>query len=651
TGASAVVTTPASTDSTAPTAPVVTATAGDHFLNVSWAPATDNHVVAYYRVYPCLVPGCTVPGTAHSFTVRGLTTRTEYDLQLVAVDGDGNSSNFWQGLYPVDTAAAGTTAPSQPQHLISTAGSFGHVTLAWAPSTDDRGVATYDVYRNNRLVAQVSSNSYTDTDVLGATEYFVQAVDTDGSLSAPSARVWFPAPLRASSDTSPPSASIGLPADGATVSGTVEVDSTASDDVGVRKVELYVDGALAGTDTAAPYSFSVDTTTLGDGPHWLFVRAYDAAGNYGTDGVTSVTVANGTSDPTPPTVSIEAPSDGATVSGPVTISADASDGSGVGEVRIDVDGSLLCADSSAPYTCPWDATAAGDHTIEATALDDAGNQASAAVDVTVMPPPDTTPPAVSFGAPAAGATVSGTASVQVSASDDTGVASVSLSLDGATLGTDTSAPWTFGVDTTKLPNGAHSLTATASDAAGNQTSAQESVTVLNSTDTKAPSTPSGVKLAVAGTTQAAIYWSPSTDNVGVAGYSVYRDGVLVGHTTTPSYLDSGLAPGSTHAYTVRAFDAAGNTSAAASKLNAKTVALSKSTSATVAGVVYGSTGKPVSNAVVTLIGNGLTKTAKTNGSGVYQFSSLPAGTYAVAVSSSVLSVVAIPSQTMLVAGP
>lgn len=180
--------------------------------------------------------------TARSFSLGGLPTQTEYDVQPVAVGGDGNSSNFWSGQYAVYTAAAGTTAPSQPHHLISTSGSFSRVALSWDPSTDDRGVVGYDVYRNNRKIARVASNSYTDTVVLRATEYYVQAVDTDGSLSAPSDRVWFPAPPGSSSDSSPPTARIVAPTGGASLSGTATVDATASDDVGVGRVKLCVGG-------------------------------------------------------------------------------------------------------------------------------------------------------------------------------------------------------------------------------------------------------------------------------------------------------------------------------------------------------------------------------------------------------------------------
>jgi hypothetical protein len=148
-----------------------------------------------------------------------------------------------------------------------------------------------------------------------------------------------------------------------------------------------------------------------------------------------------------------------------------------------------------------------------------------------------------------------------------------------------------------------------------------------SSDTTAPSKPSGLKAAVSGTTQIAVFWAPSSDAVGVTAYVVYRDGVQVAETTLPNYLDSGLTPGRTHVYSVRARDAAGSISAASSNLNAKTVALSTASTGTVAGVVYNGSGRPVANAVVQLTGNGVSKSAKTNTSGVYKFTSLPPGQY------------------------
>jgi len=96
-------------------------------------------------------------------------------------------------------------------------------------------------------------------------------------------------------DTTAPTVSITSPSSGATVSGTVTVSASASDNVGVSRVELWVDGALHSSDTTSPYSFSWNTTTVANGSHSLQARAYDAAGNVGTSSTVTVTVSNSTS--------------------------------------------------------------------------------------------------------------------------------------------------------------------------------------------------------------------------------------------------------------------------------------------------------------------------------------------------------------------
>ncbi len=97
-----------------------------------------------------------------------------------------------------------------------------------------------------------------------------------------------------SADTTPPTTSITAPANNATVSGTVSVTATASDNVGVTKVEFYVDGALKTTVTTSPYTFSWDTTTVANGSHTIVSKAYDAANNVGTSATVTVTVSNTT---------------------------------------------------------------------------------------------------------------------------------------------------------------------------------------------------------------------------------------------------------------------------------------------------------------------------------------------------------------------
>ncbi|HEY0555903.1 MAG TPA: Ig-like domain-containing protein, partial [Thermoanaerobaculia bacterium] len=95
-------------------------------------------------------------------------------------------------------------------------------------------------------------------------------------------------------DTTPPTTSITAPLNGATVSGMVNVAASAADNVGVTKVELYIDGTLKSTVTTSPYSFSWDTTTVANGSHTIVSKAYDAANNIGTSATVTVTVSNTT---------------------------------------------------------------------------------------------------------------------------------------------------------------------------------------------------------------------------------------------------------------------------------------------------------------------------------------------------------------------
>jgi hypothetical protein len=292
----------------------------------------------------------------------------------------------------------------------------------------------------------------------------------------------------APSDTTPPTVSITAPANATTVSGSVTVSATASDNVGVVGVQFLLDGVnLGAEDTTSPFSATWNTTTASNGSHTLTARARDAAGNSASASVT-VTVNN--PDTTPPTVSITAPANTATVLGTITVSANASDANGVAGVQFQLDGANLGAeDTAAPYSVSWNTTTAanGSHTLSAIARDAANNKTTASVTVTVNNPvPDTTPPTVSITSPATGATVSATISVSANASDNVGVVGVQFQLDGANLGAeDTASPYSTSWNTTAATNGTHTLSAIARDAAGNKTTATVSVTVSNIPPTSA----------------------------------------------------------------------------------------------------------------------------------------------------------------------
>lgn len=96
-------------------------------------------------------------------------------------------------------------------------------------------------------------------------------------------------------DATVPSVSINSPANNATVSGPTTVTASASDNVGVSKVEFYVNNALQVTDNSAPYSFDWNTLPLAKGSYTLTARAYDAADNVQQSAVVAVTVPVSTS--------------------------------------------------------------------------------------------------------------------------------------------------------------------------------------------------------------------------------------------------------------------------------------------------------------------------------------------------------------------
>ncbi len=89
-------------------------------------------------------------------------------------------------------------------------------------------------------------------------------------------------------------------------------------------------------------------------------------------------------------------------------------------------------------------------------------------------------------------------------------------------------------------------------------------------DTTPPSQPAGLTATAVSTSQINLSWNASSDNVGVAGYNIYRNGTKVGSSTTTSYTDSALSASTTYSYTVAAYDAAGNVSAQSTSVSATT---------------------------------------------------------------------------------
>lgn len=176
-----------------------------------------------------------------------------------------------------------------------------------------------------------------------------------------------------------------------------------------------------------------------------------------------------------------------------------------------------------------------------------------------------TPPSVAITAPNEGDTLTGATTIAITAADNSGTngpVTVDLFINGTLKSSKNAAPYDVAWDTTTVPNGPYTIVAKATDALGNSNSATINVTVKNG-DTQPPTVPSGLKASATGPKNVALSWDPSTDNVGVAGYKIVRNGsVITQVSASPTqYNDANVLPNTEYSYQVEAFDAAGNVSA------------------------------------------------------------------------------------------
>jgi len=176
------------------------------------------------------------------------------------------------------------------------------------------------------------------------------------------------------------------------------------------------------------------------------------------------------------------------------------------------------------------------------------------------PSGDTTPPTAPANLTAT-AVSSGQVNLAWTAStDNVGVTGYNVYRNGAFLASATATSYS---DTTTQASTTYSYTVYAVDAAGNVSPASNTaaVTTPGQGDTQAPTSPTGVTATAASASQVNVGWNASTDNIGVTGYTVYRNGTAIATTsgaTATAYTDTSVAPSTTYTYTIDAFDAAGN---------------------------------------------------------------------------------------------
>lgn len=172
-------------------------------------------------------------------------------------------------------------------------------------------------------------------------------------------------------------------------------------------------------------------------------------------------------------------------------------------------------------------------------------------------------------APVNGANVSGVVGVKATARDNVAVAKVDFFVNGVLKSSDTSSPYTYDWDSRVTANGKVGLMAKAYDTAGNVSSDSIQVSVAGG-DGQAPTTPGNVSATPNAANKVTVKWSASTDNVGIAGYRILRNKVIVGQVNATEYVDSAVLPGTAYSYQVVAYDNAGNSSNPSGAVDIKT---------------------------------------------------------------------------------
>lgn len=291
-------------------------------------------------------------------------------------------------------------------------------------------------------------------------------------------------------DTTSPTSVITFPTDQAVVSGIVNVTPIVSDDNGVVRVELLKDGKLFHTEYMAPFTSSWPSMIDTNGPHTLQVKAYDAAGNVGVSPVVTVTTDN-SADTEPPVVVIRRVYPDIVGTSTVTlgdnlwlsINASSTDNSGFVKKLELWDGTKVLA--SIPGPSGWlqyyfgGTSYVGKHTFVVKAYDYNNNVASLTQVLTLVAPPDVTPPVVTISKPVNGTKLSksGSTTISATASDASGLSQMQIFLDGKNLKTCLSTTsCSTSVSNSTVTTGAHTISVNAKDKAGNIATSTVSVT-------------------------------------------------------------------------------------------------------------------------------------------------------------------------------
>ena len=464
--------------------------------------------------------------------VTGRSNVTAYPSQTTTyVLSASNASGSTTANVTVTVAASGpdTQPPTAPTLLSAVAKSANEVDLLWTASSDNTGVAGYQIIRNGVMISSVPGAAlvYVDNTVVpGATyTYSVAAYDAAGNVSSPSAS------LQVTTPTAPPpvvTSSCPGPANGA-FTGCYYANTTLSGNPTLVRTDNQVnfDWANGAPDNSlTPLNFSAT---------WQGQFTF-AAGTYLFTIVTS-------------------------------------DG-----MRVSIDGNSILdewRDQSPMIYTVTQSVSQGTHLISIQYYERTGGataHVSWTLNSSAPPPPNQTPVISSFIATPSNASAGQPVSLAWAVS---GASSVSIDQGVGDVTGRTSVVVTPAATTT--------YTLTASSAAGATATSTVTVNVTSGGggsggggQTQAPTTPTLVSAVATSATEVDLTWTASTSPAGIGSYQVFRDGYPLASVSgsTLAYPDKSVVTSSSYTYTVRAYDPAGNASAPSNSIQVTTPASS-----------------------------------------------------------------------------
>ena len=451
-------------DITPPTAPPYLRQAGGGASGVpiEWGAAADNVAVAGYSVYRDGVPIATTQQT--SLWLGSLVCGAGYSLAVEAYDAAGNRSPRTAAVVTTD-ACRDTTPPTSPHGLFVSASTVAAISVTWQPSSDDRGVAGYRTFVDDRDGGSTTATSKTFDGLQCGVSSTVKIVafDAAGNESPPAATVVATSPcppLTGSSDQQSPTTPNGVAQTGSSTVAISLAWNPSTDNVGVVGYGIYRNGAKVADAAATARSFTAGGLVCATS-YELAVDAVDASGNRSArKAIMAATSGCTDGDPPPPPTDLAQLGKTETT---ITLGWTAS-GGGVTGYRQFSNGAQVGSTTATSYVFTG-LTCGTSYTLAVEALDAAGNTSPrSATMLSTSACSDTMPPTSPGPLQNTGSTTTSLALSWGAATDNVGVSGYRLYLDGTLVGTTQQTSYSFAALTCAT---SYTIDVEAFDTAGN----------------------------------------------------------------------------------------------------------------------------------------------------------------------------------------